>query len=129
MKSVIFLVHDTEDGLATITQLTQDIKSNSDANHKLYFRVLLNNVYSITRGEVDKDGLTQLVGDREVIFLPMNKGNTSKHLIGRMQEEKEVIFMDNCMYIAGDGDKKRDRRSLLIDWLLGKAGGFGGTLS
>lgn len=128
MKSIIFLVHDREDGLAAITQLTQDIKSYGEANHKLYFRVLLNNVYAITRGEIDKDNVTKLVGDREVIFLPMNDGINSKHLLGRVSENKEVVFMDNCMFICGDGEKKVDRRKLLIDWLLEKVDSFGGTV-
>lgn len=125
MKTVIFLVHNTENGLAAITQLTQDIKSYDEANHKLYFRVLFNNAYMITRGEVGEDNAIKLVGEREVLFMPMNKGITSEHLLGRVSKDKEVIFMDNCMYICGDGEKKVERRKLLIDWLLDKEDKFG----
>ena len=128
MKSVIFLVYNKEDGLATITQLTQDIKASEDANHKLYFRSLFRGIYTITRGETDENGNKSLVGEREVIFLPMDDTNTSKINLGKMSENKEVIFMDNCMFICGDSNKKDKRRKDLINWLLEKCEGFGGTV-
>lgn len=118
MKTIIFLVFNKEDGLATVTQLTQDIKANEEANHKLFFRNLFKGKYCIAKGEPGEDGKPVMNGDREIIFLPMDDRSISKIALARLAEGKEILMVKNCMCLCGDGEAKQNRRRKVIDWLL-----------
>ena len=117
METIIFYITDKEDGLKAIKALTDDIKTNEDANHKLYFRFLMADTYQVSMGCTDDDGKKHLIGEHELLFMPstrLGKLDTS------FDQNKNIIFQKNCMLIVGDGDKPKAYRELLIDWLLEK---------
>ena len=117
VQTIIFYVTDKEDGLKAVKYLTDDIKANEEANHKLYFRFLMNDMYQVTMGCTDDDGQKHLIGNHEVLFIPSSK-------LGKwdvsFSENKKIIFQKNCMIMAGEGEKTKAMRALLIDWLLEK---------
>ena len=117
MDTIIFYITDKEDGLKAIKALTDDIKADKDAEHKLYFRFLMANSYHVTMGCEDDEGKKHLIGEHELIFIPSTRlGN----LDVSFNENKNIIFQKNCMLIVGDGEKPQAYRKLLIDWLLEK---------
>lgn len=117
METIIFYITDKEDGLKAIKALTDDIKANEDANHKLYFRFLMADTYQVSMGCTDDEGQKHLIGEHEVLFMPSSR-------LGKLDisfnDNKNIIFQKNCMLIVGDGDKPKAYRELLIDWLLEK---------
>ena len=117
LETILFYITDKEDGLKAVKYLTDDIKADEDANHKLYFRFLMADTYQVSIGCTDDDGQKHLIGNHEVLFVPesrLGKLDTS------FNQNKNIIFMKNCMFIAGDGEKASSTRKLLIDWLLEK---------
>lgn len=117
MDTILFYITDKEDGLKAIKALTDDIKNDNDADHKLYFRFLMADTYQVSMGCEDEEGKKHLIGEHEILFMPstrLGKFDTS------FDENKNIIFQKNCMLIVGDGDKPKAYRKLLIDWLLEK---------
>ena len=117
METILFYITDKEEGLKAIKFLTDDIKANDDANHKLFFKFLMADSYYISMGTTDDEGQKHFIGEHEVIFMPQTR-------LGKLDttfnENKKIIFMKNCMIIAGDGKKAKAMRELIIDWLLEK---------
>ena len=117
MDTILFYITDKEDGLKAIKALTDDIKNDNDANHKLYFRFLMADTYQVSMGCEDEEGKKHLIGEHELLFIPSTR-------LGKFDasfdENKNIIFQKNCMLIVGDGDKPKSYRKLLIDWLLEK---------
>lgn len=117
VETILFYITDKEDGLKAIKALTDDIKSNDDANHKLYFRFLMADTYQVSMGMKDEEGKPHLIGIHEILFMPETR-------LGRLDtsfnHNKKIIFQKNCMFIVGEGDKAKATRQLLIDWLLEK---------
>lgn len=117
METIIFYITDKEDGLKAIKSLTDDIKADNDADHKLYFRFLMADTYCVSMGCEEEDGTKHLIGEHEIIFMPSTR-------LGRLDssfdQNKKIIFQKNCMLIVGDGEKPQAYRKLIIDWLLEK---------
>lgn len=117
METILFYITDKEDGLKAIKFLTDDIKANEDANHKLYFRFLMADTYQVSMGCTDDDGNKHFIGNHEILFMPSSR-------LGKVDvsfdQNKKIIFQKNCMLIVGDGEKAKAYRALLIDWLLEK---------
>lgn len=114
VKTILFYVTDQENGIKAIKYLVDDIKANPEANHKLFFKFLMKGAYYISMGTTDDEGKRYLIGDHEVIFMPQTR-------LGFLDgQNKNVIFQKNCMILAGDDDKTREFRGLIIDWLLEK---------
>ena len=114
MKSIIFYITDKSDGVKAVQDLCDSIKAREDAGHKLYFKFLMAGAYVITMGTEDADGNKFFVGEHEIIFIPVHRQGD----IERLKETKEVVWYKNCMIMAGDNEKARALRDLLIDWLL-----------
>jgi len=112
VKTILFYVTDQNDGLKAIKYLIDDIKADPEADHKLFFKFLMQGAYYISMGTVDNEGKRHMIGDHEVIFMPATR-------LGSL-ENKNIIFQKNCMFIAGDSEKTVEFRKLLIDWLLEK---------
>lgn len=117
MKTILLYITDKEDGLKAIKYLTDDIKANEEADHKLYFRFLMADTYQMSMGCNDDEGKPHLIGEHEILFMPSTR-------LGKLDisfdQNKKIIFQKNCMLIVGDGDKPKAYRQLLIDWLLEK---------
>ena len=115
MKTILFYIVDKNDGLKAIQALTNDIKADKDADHKLYFKFLMADTYYICMGCEDEDKKKHFIGTNEVIFMPSSR-------LGKLEtsfnQNKSIIFQKNCMLIVGDGKKPTEYRKLLIDWLL-----------
>lgn len=114
MKTIIFYITDHEEIVKSVKNLTDDIKNREDASHQLYFKFLMGGAYTISRGRTDKNGVRELTGEHEILFIP----STRQRDIERLKETKTVIWYKNAMIIAGDGEKPKELRRLLINWLL-----------
>ena len=89
MQTIIFYITDKEDGLKAIKALTDDIKADKDADHKLYFHFLMADTYHVSMGCEDDEGKKHLIGEHELIFIPstrLGKFDTS------FDENKNIIF-------------------------------------
>lgn len=115
-NTIMFYIVDQEDGINAVKYLTEDIKSREEANHKLYFRFLLGGAYVVSRGHVNDQGIKEMIGNNEIIFIP----SIRQRDIERLKELKNVIWYKNIMTIAGKSKKSKELRQLLIDWLLEK---------
>ena len=117
VQTILLYINDKEDGLKAIQQLVDDIKANEEANHKLFFKFLMADSYYISMGTTDDEGKRYLIGNHEVIFMPITR-------LGKLEtsfnQNKKIIFQKNCMILTGDGEKPKAMRSLIIDWLLEK---------
>lgn len=101
METIIFLISNKEDGLASLNFLCDGIKSREDANHKLFFSRRLMGTYIVTNRET-----------RQIIFCPL----------GRIEDIKSglnIVDTYNCMWFVGDTEKSQSKLMALIDWLLG----------
>ena len=117
VETILLYITDKEDGLKAIKYLTDDIKADTDADHKLYFGFLMADTYRVSMGCEDEDGKKHFIGKHELLFMPstrLGKLDTS------FDQNKKIIFQKNCMIISGDGEKATALRKLLIDWLLEK---------
>lgn len=117
MDTIIFVIHDAQEGVKSIEYLVNDIKDNPDAQHSLFFRFLMANSYYISKGETDSEGKRKLIGKHEVIFIPYSRMGKA---LEEFEGKKNIIFQKNCMIIAGDGEKPKAFRELIINWLLEK---------
>ena len=117
VKTILLYITDKEDGLKAIQYLVDDIKANDEAHHKLYFKFLFNDAYYISMGTTDKDGKRYLIGDHELIFMPQTRLGS---ITDSFNQNKDIIFQKNCMVIAGDNEKAKAFRELIINWLLEK---------
>ena len=120
MKTIMLTSQNKEDSIKSVNYLVEDIKAREDANHKLYFRFLMAGAYMVSMGCEDTDGVKHFVGEHEIIFMPSNRTQD----IERLKELKDIVWLKNCMIIAGDGDKPKKLRNSLIDWLLEKKEDF-----
>lgn len=114
MKTVIFYSTDIHDSVTAVKYLVDDIKAEEEANHKLFFKFLFENAYYISMGCVDDEGKRHFIGEHEVIFMPSERELD----IERLKQTKDVVMYRNCMAISGD--KAKEFRKTLIDWLLEK---------
>ena len=114
MDSIIFYITDREEGTKAVQYLCEDIKARQDAEHKLYFKFLLSGAYMVSMGCEDTDGNKHFIGEHEIIFMPVGRQSD----IERLKDTKNVIWYKNCMIMAGDSDKTKELRQVLIDWLL-----------
>ena len=115
MDTILLYATDRFDAAEALTILCNDIKAIEEANHRLYFRRLMFNSFTISSGHTDEDGTRHLDGEREVVIFPMEK---EEHL-EKLKAGKNILELRNCNWIIGEGDKTIKRRRHIIDWLLG----------
>ncbi len=105
METLIFLITNKEDGLASITYFCNEVKDREDANHQLGFTRRLMGTYTIFNSlNVDK-------ATKEIIFCPSGR-------IGDIKKGKNIIDVKNCMWFVGEYDSAKNRIKSIIDWML-----------
>lgn len=115
MDTILLYAKDRFDSAEALTLLCNDIKAVSDSEHKLYFRKLMANAFTIFPGCTDEDGIKHPTGDKEVIIFPMYE----HELLDKLQAGKNLIELRNCKWVIGEGEKSSNVRKKIIAWLLG----------
>jgi len=115
MDTILLYAKDRFDAAEALTILCNDIKAVEEANHKLYFRRLMFNSFTISSGHTDEDGTRHLDGDKEVVIFPMER----EEQLEKLKVGKNILELRNCNWIIGEGEKAVERRSHIINWLLG----------
>ena len=115
METILLIANDRIVAGEAITVICNDIKAREDANHKLYFRRIMMGAYTISSGHTEEDGTRILDGNRELVIFPVYR----EEQLEKLKTGKNLIEMHNATWILGEGPKKVDIRTKLIDWLLG----------
>jgi len=126
METILLLATKPVDAHQALSYICEDIKSNEKANHQLFFRRVMFGAFTISKGRVAETdiggGLTrkdcELTGDHELIIFPAAYEEQLEKL---KTSGKTLVFVKNCMCIAGPSDKKTEFRKEIIDWLLDDA--------
>ncbi len=126
METIILYCKTQEEALHAVNDICVDIKAlPDDDQHQLFMNRRLFGMYSIFPGEkiggslIGEPGKAEKIqpGDRELIFFPADKEEAFETL----KSGKNLIMVKNCNYIIGDQDSRKNRRSTIINWLLGKS--------
>lgn len=104
METVLLIANKKDQALFCVGALCEDIKNNEEANHKLKFASRMFSSYLITNET-----------DREIEIFPAAREED----LERLQRNKNIVLLKNCMWCVGDSDLKKSRRDILITWLLG----------
>ena len=122
MQTILLIANTPEAAFKAVSYICEDIKSNSEADHKLYFARIMAGGFHISKGKVIEHEITpgitektsELTGEHELIIFPAiyNDG------IEKLKSAKELLFVKNCMSAAGEGEKKQEFRKAIINWLL-----------
>lgn len=131
METIILYCKTREEALHAVNDMCMDIKAlPEDDQHILYMNRRIFGMYAIFPGvkleDGDEPGRREKVqpGDRELIFFPAEK----EEAFEKLKAGKNLILVKNCNYVIGESKVKKIRRSVIIDWLLGK-GEFDPNLS
>ena len=123
METILLLATKPIDAHQSLSYICQDIKANPEADHKLFFSRMMFGGFTISKGEIQETeiapGLTKkdsaLTGEHELIIFPAAYEEQLEKL---KTSGKTLVFVKNCMCIAGPSDKKVTFRKAIIDWLL-----------
>lgn len=123
METILLLATKPIDAHQALSYICTDIKANSEADHQLYFSRMMFGAFTISKGSVTETdlggGLTkkdcELTGEHELIIFPAAYEEQLEKL---KTSGKTLVFVKNCMSIAGPSEKKILFRKAIIDWLL-----------
>ena len=125
METIILYCKTQEEALHAVNDICVDIKAlPDDCQHQLFMNRRLFGMYSIFPGEkiggslIGELGKAEKIqpGDRELIFFPAEK----EEAFEKLKAGKNLVMVKNCNYIIGEQDSRKNRRSNIINWLLGK---------
>ena len=123
METILLLATKPIDAHQALSYICEDIKGDERADHQLYFSRMMFGAFTISKGSVKETdlggGLTkkdcELTGEHELIIFPAAYEEQLEKL---KTSGKTLVFVKNCMSIAGSSEKKIEFRKAIIDWLL-----------
>ena len=123
METILLLATKPIDAHQALSYICEDIKANPEADHQLYFSRMMFGAFTISKGSVKETdlggGLTkkdcELTGEHELIIFPAAYEEQLEKL---KASGKTLIFVKNCMCVAGPSEKKVAFRKVIMDWLL-----------
>ena len=125
METIILYCKTQEEALHAVNDICMDIKAlPDDDQHQLFMNRRIFGMYSIFPGEkiggslIGEPGKAEKIqpGDKELIFFPAEK----EEAFEKLKAGKNLVMVKNCNYIIGEQDSRKNRRSNIINWLLGK---------
>lgn len=116
MKTVLYFANKKSDALEGIKRLCDDIQSDDNAAHKLFFSIRPMGAYMIGKAEIGEDEKAHFISDREFIIFPAK----NEDAFNKLKRLKNIVSLHNVKWVCGDGPQKIKRRELLIKWLLGE---------
>lgn len=123
METILLLATKPIDAHQALSYICADIKDDEKADHQLYFSRMMFGAFTISKGIIKETdlggGLTQkdcaFTGEHELIIFPAVYEEQLEKL---KTSGKNILFVKNCMSIAGPSEKKQVFRKAIIDWLL-----------